>query len=88
MERRENRFAPNPRTKSNGKGRFSQKGHLNAAIRKKSKNMATSKRPHKASLFAFATTTNSESQLDCFVQIILTPNGIFGSDLTTGSSWE
>jgi hypothetical protein len=33
----------------------SQKGHLNAAIRKnyKNKNKATSKRPHNASLFAF-----------------------------------
>ena len=58
MERRggtgfRNRSAPNPRAKSKGNGRFSQKGHLNAAIHKNSRNRMTRKGPHKASLFAF-----------------------------------
>ena len=48
-----NRSAPNPHAKSKGNGIFSQEGHVNAAVRKKSKNIATSKRSHKASLFAF-----------------------------------
>lgn len=33
-------------------------------------------------------TTNSESQLDCFVQTIQTLNGKFGSGLTAGSKEE
>ena len=54
MERRGNRFAPNPRTKSKGKGRFSKKGYLNAAIHKRpNANKAYSRRPNKAALFAF-----------------------------------
>ena len=50
---RNNSFQSNPRPKPQRYGnRFSQKGHLNAAIRKNT-NRATSRRPHKASLFAY-----------------------------------
>ena len=49
-----NRSNPNPRPQfPRNKGRFSQKGHLNAAIQKNSKRKVTSRRPNKASLFAF-----------------------------------
>jgi hypothetical protein len=47
-----NRQNPNPRNPRN-KGRFSQKGHLNAAIYKNTQKRATSRHPNKASLFAF-----------------------------------
>jgi hypothetical protein len=59
MERRggsnfRNRSAPNPRAKSKGNGRFSQKGHLNAAIHKNNnRNSNKVRHPHRAALFAF-----------------------------------
>jgi len=48
-----NRSNPNPRTNQRKNGRFSQKGHLNAAIYKKSQNRVTSRKPNKAALFAY-----------------------------------
>ena len=48
-----NRSNPNPRTNQRKNGRFSQKGHLNAAIYKKSQNRVTSRKPSKAALFAY-----------------------------------
>ena len=50
ISKRGNRTFSNPRTRSNN--RFRNKGHLNAAVLKK-KHRVTSRRPNKASLFAF-----------------------------------
>ena len=56
MSKRGNRTFSNPRTRSNNRSK--NRGHLNAAIFKK-KQRVTSRRPNKASLFAFG---NNDSQ--------------------------